>query len=129
MAAGIVPRVREWLRSVGGPALFALFMSWGGGLVLLALLAWLLQPIIRPWWAACLGFAMLAGLGHRAWLAVRYRRWNDRAVAAHRAGAFDATPPPSPRGSVAILFVALGFALAGLVLFVLDLLRFLDLLR
>lgn len=121
MATGVVPRVRGWLQSVGGPALFVLFLGWGGGLPLLALLAWRIESPRRPWWAACLGLALLVSAGHRVWTAVRFRRWNDRAVAAHRAGALDTVPPP--RGSVAVLGVALGLALAGLVLLVLDLLE------
>src|SRR5690242_19738924 len=120
MAAGVVPRVRDWLSSVEGPTLFALFMCWGGGLVFLALLAWWIKSPLWFWWAGCLGLALLVSAGHRVWLAVRYRRWNDQAVAAHRAGVLDTTSPP--RGSVALLCAALGVALAGLVLLVLDLL-------
>jgi hypothetical protein len=127
MAAGVVPRVWEWLWSVGGPALFAFFMFWGGGLLFLGLLAWLIESPRRPWWAACLGLALLVSASHRVWLAVCYRRWNDRAVALHRAGVLDTTPPP--RGSVAVLCLQLGLALAGLVLIVLDLLSFLGRLR
>jgi hypothetical protein len=129
MAAGVFPRVREWLRSDGGPALFALILCWGGGLVFLALLVWLIESPLRPWWATCLGLAILVSLGHRAWLAVHYRRWNDRAVAAHQAGVLDTTPPPRlSEVSVAVLCVQLGLALGGLVLIVLDLLRFFALL-
>ncbi len=128
MAAGVVPRVRKWLWSVGGPTLFAFFMCWGGGLVFLALLAWWIESPLRPWWAGCLGLALLVSAGHRVWLAVpvvRYRRWNDQAVAAHRAGVLDTPPPPrEPVAlSVAVLCVGLGFALTGLILLVLDLTR------
>jgi hypothetical protein len=126
MAAGVVPRVREWFQLIGRPDVF----MWIGGPVLLGLIAWRIESPLRLWWAGCEGLAMLVIAGLHGWLAVRYRRWNDRAVAAHRAGVLDTTPPPRPiRRSVAILCVALGFALAGLVLLVLDLLRFLDLLR
>ena len=40
-----------------------------------------------------------------------HRRWNDRAVAAVRAGELDVSPPP--RGSVAVLAAALGLAPPG----------------
>jgi hypothetical protein len=80
MAARVVTPVRDWLRPDGGPTLFALLMCWAGGLVFLALLAWLIESPLRSWWATCLGLAMLVSLGDRAWLAMRYRRWNDRAA-------------------------------------------------
>jgi hypothetical protein len=96
-----------------------------GGPVLLILLAWRIESPLRLWWASCLGLAMVVIAGCHIWLAVRHRRWNNRAVAAHRSGVLDTTPPP--RRSVAVFMavhcVALGFALAGLVLIALDLLR------
>jgi len=108
MAAGFVSRLGGWLLPVGM-------------LVFLALVTWRIELPLKIWWAACESIAVLVLVGHHLWLEARHRRWNDRALAALHAGQFDTHP--APRGSLAILGMALGFALTGFVLLVFDLVR------
>jgi hypothetical protein len=102
MATGTDAQSRMWLTRLGT-------LTAVGGL--LGLLVWRLHLPHWPWAAACLGVAYLICVVHSLAVEELHRRWNDRAIAAYRAGAYD-VPPPS-RGSVAVLAVALGLALAG----------------
>jgi hypothetical protein len=114
---GLTIRVRKWLSWAGRPDI----QMFVGGPVLVGLIAWRLTPPLRFWWAACLGLAMLMFAGHRVWRGAQTRRWNDRAVAAQRAGVLDTTPPP--RASVLVPCAGLALSVAGLVLVIIDLLE------
>jgi hypothetical protein len=102
MATGTGGRARVWPARLGALAVV-------GGL--LGLLTWRLELPRWPWAAACLGASSLLCVAHGLAVEWLHRRWDDRAVAAYRAGAREVPPPP--RGSVVVLAIAAGLALAG----------------
>jgi hypothetical protein len=93
-----------------------------GAAAVMGVVAWWGERPLMLWAAVCFGIAMLVFTANGIVLQWRHRRWNDRGVAALRAGELDV--PPTPRGSGAILALALavtlGFVLAGGVLVALD---------
>jgi hypothetical protein len=73
------------------------------------------------WAAGCFAGAALLTVCHTAVAEWRFDRWNDRAVAAARAGRWDSSPPP--RASRVYLGAILALSLTGGMFVVLGLIR------